>query len=327
MTNHRLLSLLLLGTLVAGCAASDVDDEAGLSEAAVGASCDSFQATCGAQCAAGFKYITKDTRVVLPASPRDKLAKLDKVTDTVEVRGVLGERFLTDMNEGEGKQGNKRCGPADQLTHRYRAVVEEYKRLIANDADARAAIGKFTDYVQGGENLDPNAATSAAPGKQLYRELNGAMYRAQTMEAFERQYPDLHRYFTSELLPAFHRIPGKVDGLVFRGAMVEEQLAKEYVKGTRSDFSQLAPMSTSVSVFDALTFLGKQMIRKTAGFVPTFMTIKAKSGKLISFDTSFAFEEEVLLIGSKFKVTRAFMEEAPRDDSGEKVLYLFMEEI
>lgn len=325
MLLHRILSLLLVGAVAAGCASADSED-AGQAEGAVGASCDSFEPTCGAQCKDGFKYITKDTRVILPKAPKDKLATLEKLAATSEVRSALGERFLTEMNEGEGKQGNKRCAPADQLTHRYRAVVGEYKRLIANDADAKAAIGKFTDYVQGGENLDPNAAPSAAPGKQLYRELNGAMYEAQTMEAFERRYPELHRYFTGELLPAFQRIPGKVDGMVFRGAMIEEQKAKEYVKGTRADYSQIAPMSTSASVFDALTFLGRQLTRKKAGFVPTLMAIKAKSGKLISFDTSFAFEEEVLLIGGKFKVTRAFMEEAPRDDSGEKVLYLFMEE-
>lgn len=255
--------------------------------------------------------------VQLPGNP----TQLFELAATKEGRPAfvarMGDEFLRALRESGG----------DGFTRRYEHVTRELGELVAKSPDAGKvdhALSIMRTYVEAGEQTNAFAAKGKTPG--FYKEFNAALRGSSSMADFRAQHPEKAAFFFDELLPAYEALPGKVKGIVFRGTALPPDVAKRLAAGGETTFEQLAPLSTSVSLADALTFLGK-----TRGAVPTLMVIKTRSGKLVSWkDAAFGFEEEVLLMGRegvKLKIEAAFMAQPPRaDEDAADILYLLLEE-
>ena len=271
--------------------------------------------------ATGFRYLRLDARgelvVELPEDP-ERLYRLAATKQgQAAVVEEMGREFLGALDQEA----------ADRTTRRYEKVVGDLREFVAKSPDrgrVERALQVVGRYVQGGEQTDPFAAKGKTPG--FYKDFNAALRGSLSMEDFRLRHPEKAAFLFGEMLPAYESLPGKVKGIVFRGTSLSAEEADLLATGARRTFKQLAPMSTSMSLGDACTFLGKNP--KT---VPTMMVIRSKTGKLVSWkDSPFAFEEEVLLMGREgleLEVQAAFMAPAPRAGDGEReILYLFLDE-
>lgn len=217
------------------------------------------------------------------------------------------------------------------VTKRFAAVTGELGDFIqgmpAERQDRLAkALEKISTYVQGGEQVDPNGVQATGPG--FYEAFNRAVHEANSLEKLKEVDPEKARYF--EALAAAHaEIPGEVEGVVFRGTALPKAEVAQYLDGSKRDFGQLAPMSTSLSARDGAGFAVKHLGSRDK--VPTLMVIETRHGKLVATpDSAFRFEEEALLFQGRpmqFDVVDAFMAPLPKADEGQReVLYLFLRE-
>jgi hypothetical protein len=278
-----------------------------------------------AEAEAPYKYLALDRKgdlvINLPEDPERLFQLARKSGRETTVERAASSEFLEAMEQEDG----------DGLTRRYENVTSELGRYVSKLPEAKiaeigSALKTLRTYVEGGEQTTPGGAQGKTPG--FYKEFNAAIHEAGSLEALRAASPEKAQYL-EEMLAAHETLPGKVRGIVMRGTGLPVDLAERLVSGAQTEFSQLAPMSTSLSLTDATKFLAKNFHRE--GKVPTLMLIKTDDGKLVSWKGSaFNFEEEVLLLnrnGTKLRVEAAFMAPPPRaGEEDPQILYLFLKQ-
>ena len=274
---------------------------------------------------------TRDRGVVV-ALPNDPLGliRLARSGQYPEFLDRIGRLFLsTHAEENADANGQGR-------SERYRRTEAALTAYIAGlpsnvRADVEEAYKVVRRYVEEGE---PGLGSSSARTVPFYLRVNDALRRAGSLSALETQNPAVYRYYANELVPSVEKLPGKVQGVVFRGTSLPHTVIDDLIDGRTKTYAQLAPMSTSVSLPDAIAFLRPRLVLPAYGIrgpddgrEPTLMIIESKSGKLVSIGSDFAREEEVLLLHpARFDVLAAFRGNAPRDDSGINIAYVILKE-
>lgn len=291
-----------------------------------------------------YRYLWRRGAEVIARLPQDPIRIFQAIHNADATALIIADETALAMEQERG----------DRTTGRYEAAMTELNQYLAStsvdqQASYHLAMGVMQHYVQAGENLDPDAPrpVSARP-KKFYETLNGEVLAAGSMQKFGAEpRSESAKYFFEKMVPANRALP-KLQGVLFRGGVVDATKAKALLDGTTRTFEWLPPMSTSVSVADAFKFLNPTIERinqgrlsllpdqnslaglDPKGRVPTLFIIEGE-GAPISTGTSFAFEEEALIVGehgNRFEVKKAFMGPIPRaEESDPQVLYLVLKQI